>query len=304
MRDFTNTHKLFSKNLTSIRLSAYQNSFDVQNKSQLMGTYLWGIQAASSLYPLLHLIEIFIRNSIDNAIRKKFGDFWWRNIDYDKKNETCKKFEQNIRSAENALKKNWRDKKKNSNYPVFTHNEIVAATDFSTWNYLFTQGFINNQNNANAKYIWPTCLGRAIPKYRSIHPKYKKVIKQIHDHIHAIRNYRNRVFHHEPIWTKGTTSNMSAVRSIQTIREKITKIDSFFKLLGDDLYTEFEQTSLVDNARKYCSIEYLHFFQGKTATYGATKKQKRIIRKIMPKDKKSINFIEYNKNYIQITHAF
>ena len=69
--------QLIDELITNERLNSYKNVFQHSDDVELVGAYLWNIQVCSALYPLLSVAEVALRNSIDNALSRDLGRFWW-----------------------------------------------------------------------------------------------------------------------------------------------------------------------------------------------------------------------------------
>lgn len=304
MKKLSEIHNTFSSNLTNIRLEQYKISFNVNNNHELIGTYLWGQQVSGSLYPLFHFVELFIRNSIDNALKLRIGEFWWEKIDYNKHSKPCNSFFKNIEDAKAKLRRKWVKSEKDrlkvkwvniALCPPLTHDQIIASTDFSTWTQILTSGFSAPAQNKN-KYIWPLSLGKIFPQYNLLNTSSKDALQEIHYMLDEIREYRNRVFHHEPFWIKGKTSHLSSVSAIKTISAKITKMEKIIELLGKKLHSDVMRTNIFNNARRICSIEYLNVYQSRYQPITTTRKQKRTLRKKIPTSFEHTNFFDYADN--------
>lgn len=313
MKNLTSTYSALNLHLTQSRLHPYELTFDVTNHHELMGAYLWSQQVAGTLYPLFHFIEIFARNAVDKIAKNRFGDYWWDIIEYDQSDESCKKFIQNIKSAKKSVKKAWeRTERKKLGLdesvpippplPTFSHDQIIAATDFSTWTYILTNGFSKPGGSTSLSYLWPNSLGSIFPQYNKLSSRHVDALKQLHDLLTDIRMYRNRVFHHEPIWTKGNTQRLTSIRAIQTIRQKITKMEFFIELMGKRLHREFISTNLINNAKRVCAIQELYIYQGKGKYVPFTMKQKRLLRKKLSIAQQETICILYNEKTFGLTH--
>ncbi|MFW6497109.1 hypothetical protein ACOCIL_04915 [Acinetobacter baumannii] len=313
MKNLSSTYSAFNLHLTSSRLKPYQLTFDVTNDHELMGAYLWSQQVAGTLYPLFHFIEIFVRNAVDKAAKKRFGDYWWNTFEYDRTDKTCKKFIKNIQDAERNLKISWENAERArlgisysmpipTNCPTFSHDQIIAATEFSTGTFILTNGFFKPSKSTSKNYLWPSSLGNVFPQYNKLSTKPVDALKSLHDHLTDIRKYRNRVFHHEPIWIKGNTQRLTSIRAIQTIRQKITKIENFIELLGKRLHREFIETNLINNAKRVCSLKDLYIYQGKAKYVSFTTKQKRLLRKKLSAAQQETICISYNEKVFGLSH--
>lgn len=277
MRNLSSALITFTPFLSDVRLIPYRLTFDISNDHELMGAYLWSQHTASALYPLFHFVEIFVRNSIDKEAKKRFGEFWWDKIDYNDTEHTSRKFISNIENAKENLRKAWikaeKKKSRSKSYqtlenecPNFSHDQIVAATEFSTWTFILTNGFVKprHEQNSNKKYLWPKSLGKIFKNFNILDSSPYKALKPLHDNLTDIRNYRNRIFHHEPIWIKGDTSNLNSIRAIETIRHKVSKMEDFIKIVDPNLHKELMEMNLFNNVRRICSIQELEIYQGKS----------------------------------------
>ena len=271
MKDFSKNCVTVTPFLSSARLAPYKISFDVTNDHELLGAYAWSQQVAGALYPLFHFLEIFLRNAIDQEATKRFGQFWWDTISYDNSNYACTKFLDNIQKAKDKLENNWKKSEVSrlglrsvrhitTTCPAFSHNEIIAATEFSTWTFILSKGFLTTSRANREDYLWPKSLGKVFKQYGLINSNQTQALYDIQNLINEIRDYRNRVFHHEPIWMKGTTHGLNSVRSIQTIRQKINKIEDLIKIIGNDVNQCLQDANIFKNVRRVCSINELEVY--------------------------------------------
>lgn len=315
MKDFSKNCVTVTPFLSSARLAPYKISFDVTNDHELLGSYAWSQQVAGALYPLFHFLEIFLRNAIDQEATKRFGQFWWDTISYDNSNYACTKFLDNIQKAKDKLENNWKKSEVSrlglrsvrhitTTCPAFSHNEIIAATEFSTWTFILSKGFLTTSRANREDYLWPKSLGKVFKQYGLINSNQTQALYDIQNLINEIRDYRNRVFHHEPIWMKGTTHGLNSVRSIQTIRQKINKIEDLIKIIGNDVNQCLQDANIFKNVRRVCSINELEVYQGKTKNIRFSQKQKRLLRKKLSFSKKHDEtvIIEYDQSVFGLIH--
>ncbi|MFW1798338.1 Abi family protein [Acinetobacter guillouiae] len=315
MKDFSKNCVTVTPFLSSARLAPYKISFDVTNDHELLGAYAWSQQVAGALYPLFHFLEIFLRNAIDQEATKRFGQFWWDTISYDNSNYACTKFLDNIQKAKDKLENNWKKSEVSrlglrsvrhitTTCPAFSHNEIIAATEFSTWTFILSKGFLTTSRANREDYLWPKSLGKVFKQYGLINSNQTQALYDIQNLINEIRDYRNRVFHHEPIWMKGTTHGLNSVRSIQTIRQKINKIEDLIKIIGNDVNQCLQDANIFKNVRRVCSINELEVYQGKTKNISFSQKQKRLLRKKLSFSKKHDEtvIIEYDQSVFGLIH--
>ncbi|WP_459177543.1 Abi family protein [Ewingella americana] len=262
------------------RLGSYRTTFKPASESELYGIYIWSQHAAGALYPLLQNLEISLRNAIDKEARKRFGEFWWKSIGNTLSGDT--RFHENMVKAERNLEKEWRKKASRNRHsgtqplPIWTHDQIVAATDFSTWHFILNNEFAAPTPAHNATYLWPKSLSKVFKNYSAIAPNQQKIRKALSDLCFELREYRNRVFHHEPIWIKAPNVN-DARTAIDTIRIKITKIENIITALDTGLLNIMSKVGLFDNARRTCSVEELDIYRYTRPYCPLTQEQKTLM---------------------------
>lgn len=137
--------------------------------------YRANIQLSESFYSLLSMYEVALRNSLNRELTEYFEtEDWYLQIS----NEPgLKNLNANISTAKRHIAK--RDEN-------ITANKVIAELTLGFWVRLF-----------NAEYeriLWKP-LRRAFPYM----PKNQKQRKNVSAPINKIRDFRNRVFHHEPI---------------------------------------------------------------------------------------------------------
>ena len=133
---------------------------------------------SESLYPTLQMLEITLRNTLHNAASEHFKNEWWfQNIEIIRfPNEL-----QALAKAKATLQR--------QNKPI-TPGRLIAELNFGFWTSLMDKRYEHNQ------VLWPTLLKTAFPHM----PKRIRKRQTLSKRFHKIRNLRNRIFHHEPIW--------------------------------------------------------------------------------------------------------
>jgi len=283
--NYTNIFELIS----APRLSSYRATFQASSDKELYGTYLWCQSAVGSLFPIVQSIEITLRNSIDRAAHKRFGDYWWDYIPC-RRSRHLTSFYKNIESAKRKLDADWEKKERQrlnisrplplpSPTPIWSHGQIIAATDFSTWQFILAKDFTKATDQ---NFLWPRSLGKAFKDFGSIDNDPQQARPAIIEIINELRAYRNRLFHHEPIWIKGTgVSNPEA--AIATVRQKINKMEKLLSLISPSKTRLLKQAGVLDRARRVCSLHELKLYSEEVKNDDLTKKQKKSLRKLSAK---------------------
>ena len=168
---------LADKVISIERLQGYGSTAD----TDLPGTvanYLWNIALCEAFYPLLNGVEVALRNRVHAAMTMHTGKQWWmeRNSKYLRPYE--------IELAQRAIS---RLRKKSKRQPRV--GEIVAELMLGFWVALFDPEYEQTYWHGNGL--------KAVMPYA---PRSELGCHKIRARLHRIRDLRNRVFHHEPIW--------------------------------------------------------------------------------------------------------
>jgi hypothetical protein len=143
--------------------------------------YDWNIELSEALYPLLHVIEIGLRNRLHDEISVILGDEEWllnRN-----------------RILLERLDIQWLEKIDHTIIFLRKQNKLdegnlLSEVSFSFWTTLLSGPFERNG------LLWPNLKNKVFPTAKGI------TISNIRQRFDQIRKFRNRVFHYEPIWNK------------------------------------------------------------------------------------------------------
>jgi len=169
--------------------------------------YKSNILISESFYPLLSILEVGLRNSIDYQLTKRFNDKnWFENIEF-------------VRIASRFQIDRISDARTNiqSEKKEITSGRIISELSFGFWTSLFDTRF-DMSLWKSLRLSFPNC------------PKNIRKRKTMSSKFNGIRRLRNRIFHHEAI-----TWNLDALNSYKTeITEGITWLEKDLSIwLGD-----------------------------------------------------------------------
>ncbi|MCD0501207.1 Abi family protein [Achromobacter sp. MY14] len=270
------------------RLSSYQAVFSPSCDAELFGTYVWAQHVVGAVYPITQAVEVSLRNSVDNAARTKFGAKWWKLPQY--QTPAHADFQGCMQKAENTLTKAWRASERirlhlpkhavvPSAVPTWSHDKIVAATEFSTWGHVLSDAFSASTRAQQSTHLWPVLMGTAFRKYNLLSSSSVDARHQIMNIVHEIREYRNRLFHHDKIWvSSGTSSNPRS--AIDSIRKKINKMETLLNVIDARLPIIMTKVGVLDNARRVCSMNELDIYRYAFREPHLTSKKKRLMRSL------------------------
>ncbi len=169
--------------------------------------YKSNILISESFYPLLAILEVGLRNSIDYQLTRRFNDKnWFENIEF-------------VRIASRFQIDRISDARTNimSEKKEITSGRIISELSFGFWTSLFDTRF-DMSLWKSLRLSFPNC------------PKNIRKRKTMSSKFNGIRRLRNRIFHHEAI-----TWNLDALNSYKAeITEGITWLDKDLSIwLGD-----------------------------------------------------------------------
>lgn len=256
---------LIDQLITNERITSYQNVFQPADDVELMGVYLWNAHVCGAIYPIIGGAEITLRNAIDNALRAHLGNFWWSSSRLRYRSfargvqppQPVQSVRDNFAKATRKFISEQRNRYGVTGNITPHHHGVLAKTEFSTWEFMLDHEFMGNG------LIWPSRLGTVFagtwPTTGASH-----VLTYASDLVSTIRDFRNRLFHHEPAWKRfGVLTEADA---LQHLLEKIGKIESLVALIHPENLRLLERNGLLATARRACTSHEIRRFQHLTST--------------------------------------
>lgn len=172
--------------------------------------YIANLNVAKSFYPILNLFEIALRNSIDSCLSAHFGDSDWiinqKNGFMSDKSLSSSRFY--LKNSIGKAQKTILNKK-----VTVTSGKIIAEQSFGFWTSLFE------------KHHFKLIDGCVIQIF-SNKPKHvnRNVLSK---KLNNIREFRNRVYHNEPVCFNGTNIDFTEANEVKNeIYDLLTWIDT------------------------------------------------------------------------------
>jgi len=275
---FTYNYSDAKKLISSARLSSYKNIIDSDSDAARLGAYSWNMAVVGAFYPLIQIVEVALRNAINNAGKEHIesieGKHWIESICYTQdKNEAnqlitakqVKDFKTKIRQAKSEAQKSLDEKNKGDIEP--TLDQIISKTDFATWEYIFDKHYYEGNNNVNANFLWPRYLLKVfkkLPRTSESNPQFhqRDIIRR---RIEEIRLFRNRLSHNEPVWRVHSVKNRDEVitllsQMVEKIMELLFWISPTFKQYIEDIgiYTRITHLLSPIELNRYLHVFTLH----------------------------------------------
>ena len=141
--------------------------------------YLENLVFSKKAYIPLSILEISLKNSINELLTDKLGENWLENKDF-LTNDSLRKIEE----AKKILYKR---------AELISKSKIIAELSFGFWVNLFKKPYEKKLRTKDIQKI-----------FTNLPPKKEKIINRevIYKELNHIRNFRNRVFHYEKVINK------------------------------------------------------------------------------------------------------
>ena len=173
--------KQFDSTIGIERLKSFANHNSVLNITELLDCYINNIRLSQAFYPILSILEIRLRNSI-NTMLKTYYSPEWLEIEYREHNILLEDDYNKLINAYDKIQKNYN--------LDFSFGKVLSELNFGFWTNLCSKKY-------NA-IIW-TKKGRFKSVFINYPADKQQQIHNISHKLDKIRRFRNRIFHYEPI---------------------------------------------------------------------------------------------------------
>ena len=173
------------------RLSAYALPEDT-DEIDGVARYLWNLALCSTLQPALHTLEVTLRNHLFTVSRRIVDE---TALSFDvvpcwldaQPSLLADREREAIDQAKNTLKTRRRR---------MTPGRLVSVLGFGFWVSLCKRPY--EQGRAGGPRLWPELATKGFPHLA----QPKRTRSQIFHALDPLRELRNRVSHHEPVWDR------------------------------------------------------------------------------------------------------
>ena len=260
------------KFFSSARMGAISSSLNTSlTPKQAIGMLFWEQQVASSIYPIIQIIEVSLRNSMNEVLKSRFGNSWWDNlISTDNCNSTSRcscslcSLKKSIKKAENRFKKEYYRSRNTGYASQVALDDIISQTELSIWEDLLSTSLYSPNNQQNRNYLYPKSLNKIFKGIPVLYPNLNgntiQVLSHIKTLVYNVRLLRNRISHHDRLWTKSHLSGDSSKRKkdiINSISRKIDDIKNLALVISPELLTMIENWGLFNNINEMLSLDIL-----------------------------------------------
>ncbi|EGP43430.1 hypothetical protein [Achromobacter insuavis] len=252
--------------ISNERIQSYQTVFQPPDDTALMGVYLWNAHVCGAFYPLISAAEVTLRNAIDHALVAGLGRFWWTSgklhyrsfIAQAQAPHAVKALRENFALATRAHLAEQRRRPMTQRAQAIQHSGVIAKTAFSTWEFILDREFLGRG------LMWPRHMPQVF-RGQWPAPRAGVVLDHARHLVSTLRDFRNRLSHHEPIWKRyGVSTETDALRHLLS---RIDTLESLLRLIHPDALRVLHANGLPQAARRACSAAEIKRFQQQAHTY-------------------------------------
>ena len=185
------------RSLSPERLATYVAAAG-DDRERAMRLYTWNTAISAAFYGPLQGLEVALRNAMTNALTATYGATW-----YD--NPACGFDVGTLHRIARA-----KDELRRDRYPLDPPH-LVAALSFGFWVALLGSGgrgaALGSPKRNYEMSLWRPSLYRAFP-----HSRINR--RQAHQPLDYLRTLRNRIAHHEPIFTRHLWADYQSILTV------------------------------------------------------------------------------------------
>lgn len=221
--------------ISAMRLSTYKNHGGSSDNKVAIANYVLNAKIAENFYFLLQNLEVALRNAIYNGFKKHYGtnDFF-----YSYETNTKKPHAYKSRKEKHSIEC-WKmicgAKYNLRHVQSINDGKIIAELNFGFWTKLLLS---TDQKYSN---MWRKIFKDVFPNYPIAHSidSDKIVVGTVID---TIRDFRNRIFHYEPIFNQ---SNLT------TVHNDIMSVLGWISTDLQELSRLFDEFSLIEKKKQF-----------------------------------------------------
>ena len=162
------------------------------DRHHAMGLYCWNTYISAAFYTILQFCELSVRNGAVEVIESVFGPNWHLN----------RGFGYTFPVLRGGRGYQPRDDLKTCAARLPTAGKVVAELKYAFWQHLFVKG--------QQARIWDPHLASVFPGYDTT-LTLGQARAQLFDDIEKVRKLRNRIAHHEPIFTRNLAEDRDRI---------------------------------------------------------------------------------------------
>jgi hypothetical protein len=196
-------HPLYTSFRTTVSTARLKKYGPLPGEDELdaLARYAWNLALSESLYPAISLVEIAVRNRVNVVLAKRFqitkrsqclDVLSWLDANPSVLDE---REQQSIVEAKKKLRRE--NARRRFDDLELTPGRLVAELSFGFWTALFDARY--DANGSAPRQLWPSLAADMFPGM----PRTLRTRSDMSRYLNQIRDLRNRISHHEPVWDTG-----------------------------------------------------------------------------------------------------
>lgn len=190
--------------LSPARMSTYERAAPPRGDDDpsALNLYVWNAQLSGAFMAPLHICEVVVRNAISDALEAKYGARWpW-----------SAGFEQSLPDPRPPAYSPRRDIF-NARRGAQTTGKVIPELKFAFWQQMFTRRHDDR--------VWSAHLTRVLPQIDTV-KSVRELRQELYHDLESIRRLRNRIAHHEPIFSRNLTEDFERITRLIAYRSTAT----------------------------------------------------------------------------------
>ncbi|MEK6787828.1 MAG: hypothetical protein AABY68_02610 [Pseudomonadota bacterium] len=184
-------------------MSTYEREtkWSLPNDPSALNLYAWNAQISAALLVPLHICEVVIRNTVSDVLVATYGPEWPWDKTFERSLPVATKSYCQVRDLQMARK------------GADTVGKVIPELKFMFWQKMFT--------SRHDVRLWDRYLHGVFPNVPAA-ASVSSVRKTMHDNLGQIRLLRNRIAHHEPVFSRNLSDDLNRIKSIIMLRSTDT----------------------------------------------------------------------------------
>ncbi|SEQ70019.1 hypothetical protein SAMN03159444_02258 [Pseudomonas sp. NFACC02] len=181
--------------LSAARLATYEGATGRKGDEDIsaLTLYAWNAQVSGALLAPLHLCEVVVRNAVANAIEAQYGARWPWSPGFERSLPDPRTGYSPLKDLQNARR------------GAGSAGKVIPELKFVFWQKMFTSRYDGR--------LWGPHLLRVLPNLQK-GKAIGQLRQEIYNELEQIRKLRNRIAHHEPIFTRNLQDDFHKICSL------------------------------------------------------------------------------------------
>lgn len=191
--------------LSAARMGTFEAAAGVQSNDDpaALLLYAWNAEVSGAFLAPLHVCEVVIRNAVADALEVLYGPRWPWSATFERSLPDPRQGYSPRRDLQSARR------------AAPTTGKVIPELKFVFWQKMFTGRYDTR--------IWDPHLRRVMPNLDQ--SKTVAALRQaIYGDLERVRLLRNRIAHHEPIFTRALTDDYQTIRTLVMYRCTVTAV--------------------------------------------------------------------------------